>query len=359
MNQRLASTLFAGTLAVGLAAQTVHVVGPGGFATIQQAVAAAAPDDIVHVQPGTYFSFTVPKSLRIRALGPVTLGTSVFQPGHVIVQAPVGATVDLVGFDMMSLTVTSGRASLDACTVRNGAVVQNASLHLQASHLLGATALLATQADVTAVQSSFLGPNSFLVPGPLVDLVGSRFHASFCTVAPFPFPQTSVETNLRVTNGSRAWIADSHISGTAVGHCPLQVSVDSEVRVDRTTYAATPGCAQPTPGPLLGVQRSSPLLVGQTFQLEFKAEPGAFVLLFASSYLGKTDFGPLLEQPSWLDDQHSFAVTVLLADAAGSAPVSFPIPSSPAVVDLTLWIKGISAFGLPLQASPPVGGIVR
>ena len=76
MRTHIASALFASTLAVGLVAQTVHLVGPGGYATIQQAVNAAAPDDIVHVQAGTYFSFTVQKSLRIRALGPVTLGTS-------------------------------------------------------------------------------------------------------------------------------------------------------------------------------------------------------------------------------------------------------------------------------------------
>lgn len=358
MNSHLASVLFASTLAAGLTAQTVHLVGPGGFATIQQAVAAAAPDDIVHVQPGTYFSFTVTKSLRIRALGPVTLGTSVLQPGHVVVQAPADATVDLVGFDMMSLTVTGGRASLDACIVRNGTAVQNASLHLQASQLYGATALLATQADVTAVQSSFQGPNSFLVPGPLINLDGSRLHASFCWVGPSGVMQM-VELQLRAVNGSRAWLADSHLGSTPAGHCPLQVSVDSEVRIDRTTHTGAPSCAQPTSGPLLGVRRTTPLLAGQTFELEFKAEPGAFVVLFASPYLGTTDFGPLLEQPSWLDDQFSFAVTVLLADAAGSAPVSFPIPSGPGLVDLTLWLKGISGFGLPLQASPPVGGVVR
>lgn len=348
------------SLPTGLAAQAVHLVGPGGLPTIQQAVDAAAPDDIVHVQAGTYFSFTVTKSLRIRALGPVTLGTSLLQPGHVVVQAPAGATVDLVGFDMMSLTVTSGRATLDTCTVRNGTAVQNASLHLQSCVLYGGTrALLATQADVTAVQSSFFGPNTtFLVPGPVIDLHGSRFHASSCSTGPSTFMQ-SVQLYVRATNGARAWFADGAIGYTPAGHCPLQVSADSQVRIDRTIYSAALGCPQPTAGPLLGVLRSSPLLLGQTFQMTFQGEPNAFVVLYASPLLGTVDFAPLLEQPSWLDDQHSFLVTVLLADAAGQAPVSFPIPSGPGIADLTLWLKGLSGFALPLQVSPPVGGVAR
>lgn len=357
------TTLFrwlACALPVGLAAQSVHLVGPGGFATIQAAVDAAAPDDIVHVQAGTYFSFTVTKSLRIRALGPVTLGTSILQPGHVVVQAPAGATVDLVGFDMMSLTVTSGRATLDTCTVRNGTTVQHASLHLQSCVLSGGTrALLATQADVTAVQSSFVGPSTgFSVAGPLIDLDGSRFHASSChTASTFVFQ--SVLLCVRATNGARAWFADGSIGFTPAGHCPLQVSADSQVRIDRTIYSAAPGCPQPIAGPLLGVQRSSPLLLGQTFQTTFRGEPNTFVVLYASPFLGTVDFGPLLEQPSWLDDQHSFVVTVLLTDAAGEAPVSFPVPSGPGIADLTLWLKGLSGFALPLQVSPPVGGVAR
>lgn len=358
MRTHIASALFASTLAVGLAAQTVRLVGPGGFATIQQAVDAAAPGDIVHVQPGTYFSFTVQKPLRIRALGPVTLGTSVLQPGYVTVQAPVGATVDLVGFDIMAMFVTSGRASLDSCTVRNGTRVENASLHLQSCMLVGgATAMLAIQADVTAVQTGFYSWQPFNTPGPLIDLDGSRFHASACSTSGNLWQL--VDLYLRATNGSRAWFADGYIGSTSTGHCPLQVSQDSQVQIARTNYAAAVGCAQPTTGPLLGVQRSTPLQVGQTFQLEFKAEPGAFVILFAGPALGTVDFGPLLAQPSWLDDRYSFVVTWLLADATGSATASLPIPSGPGIADLTLWFKGISGFSLPLQVSPPVGGVAR
>lgn len=357
MRRHFASAWLVGTLTTGLAAQTVHLVGPGGFATIQQAVDAAAPDDIVHVQAGTYFSFTVTKSLRIRALGTVILGTSILQPGHVVVQAPPGATVDLVGFDMMSMRVHSGRASLDSCTVRNGTGVQNASLHLQSCMLYGSTALLAQQADVTAVQSGFYSPTPFLAPGPLIDLVGSRFHASACHTMGSIFQQ--VQLYIRASNGSRVWYADGHIGWTPPGYCPLEVSADSQVRTDRTTFSTIAGCPVPTPGTLLGVQTNAPLRVGMAFQPTFRTDPGAFVVVFASPFLGTTDFGPLLEQPSWLDDQYSFAVALQVADAAGQASFSFPIPAGPGIANLTLWLKGISGLGLPLQASPPVGGVAR
>lgn len=358
MRTLFASAWFVGTLTTGLAAQTVHLVGPGGFATIQQAVDAAAPDDIVHVQAGTYFSFTVQKSLRIRALGTVTLGTSVIEPGHVVVQAPAGATVDFVGFNMMTLQVHSGRASLDACTVRNGTGVQNASLHLQSCTLLGGTALLAQNADVTAVQSGFYSPAPFLAPGPLIDLVGSRLHASACQTRDGGLFQ-QVHLYIRASNGSRVWWADGYIGWTPAGHCPLDVSADSQVRTDRTSFSTIAGCPVPTPGTLLGVQTNAPLRVGMAFQPTFRTDPGAFVVVFASPFLGTTDFGPLLEQPSWLDDQYSFAVALQVADAAGQASFSFPIPAGPGIANRTLWLKGISGLGLPLQVSPPVGGVAR
>jgi regulator of RNase E activity RraA len=55
--------LFAGTLA----AQTVHLVGPGGFATIQAAISAAANGDVVVIQSGSYTAFTLAKDLTLTA----------------------------------------------------------------------------------------------------------------------------------------------------------------------------------------------------------------------------------------------------------------------------------------------------
>ena len=50
-------------LGASLAAQTVHTVGPGGFAQIHEAIAAASPNDVIQVHAGTYEAFTLDKPL--------------------------------------------------------------------------------------------------------------------------------------------------------------------------------------------------------------------------------------------------------------------------------------------------------
>ena len=67
---------------VPAAAQNViRVGGPGGqFSDIRAAIQAAAPGDVVLVEPGTYPSFGLDRGITIVALGPVTLTTPVHYP---------------------------------------------------------------------------------------------------------------------------------------------------------------------------------------------------------------------------------------------------------------------------------------
>ncbi|MCB9878804.1 MAG: hypothetical protein H6835_14510 [Planctomycetes bacterium] len=55
-------------------AQSTLVVGPGGFAQIRDAVAVAAPGDVVVMQPGVYAHFTAQVACTIRAAVPGTQG---------------------------------------------------------------------------------------------------------------------------------------------------------------------------------------------------------------------------------------------------------------------------------------------
>src|SRR5262245_24123022 len=72
-------------------AQTVWTVdagGSGNFTTIQAAIDAAAPDDVILVKPGTYAEFRLAKSLTIlgpaNGEAPIVTGTSaVLQADHV------------------------------------------------------------------------------------------------------------------------------------------------------------------------------------------------------------------------------------------------------------------------------------
>jgi hypothetical protein len=354
----LRSCLIPVALAVVLPSQNVLVVGAGGFSSIQDAVAAAAPGDRVHVQSGTWYGFTCNKPLVVRALGPVTLGTSILQPGHVTLAPPAGQTVHLVGFELMRLTLTSGSATVENCTISMGAGVQNARLHLQDSIVHGSPGLDAIGAAVTATSCYFPGAALFFSDGPIVRLSGSVLHGSNLHIGGTWFSTTG--TLLRANAASTAWITDSAFTGAAPNHCAFAIDGSSSVRVARTSLpSASTGCAAPTPASLLGVERTSPLLVGQPFTVSWSTEPNGFVAVFASHRLGQTSWAPLLEQPSWLDDQHSFALTLLLADAHGDAAATFAIPSGPGIADQELWFKGISGLSLPLQASAPVGGIAR
>ena len=63
-------TAVATLAAAVLPGQATLLVGPGGYAQITAAIAAAAPVDIVLVQPGVYDMFLLMKGLTIRATAP-------------------------------------------------------------------------------------------------------------------------------------------------------------------------------------------------------------------------------------------------------------------------------------------------
>lgn len=63
MLPRRGPTLLASTIPT----QTGHVVGPGGFAGIFQAINAAANGEVIVVHSGMYFTFTSNKDLTLTA----------------------------------------------------------------------------------------------------------------------------------------------------------------------------------------------------------------------------------------------------------------------------------------------------
>ena len=84
----LAVCLSAG-LAAALPCQTVHQVGVFGFSTINAAIAAASPGDIVLVDPGTHAPFVLDKALTIR--GTPGFSTNVITFGSVRSARAAGA----------------------------------------------------------------------------------------------------------------------------------------------------------------------------------------------------------------------------------------------------------------------------
>src|SRR5262245_53041621 len=115
-------------------AQTVHHVGAFGFSTIQAAIDAASPGDIVLVDPGLHAAFTLNKGVTI--LGSVGGGTSIlsFGPSFPLVSVPAGQIAHLVALQCTTMTIGSGQATIDRCSFTGAQprlAIANAVVHLQ------------------------------------------------------------------------------------------------------------------------------------------------------------------------------------------------------------------------------------
>ncbi len=358
-------------LATVIPAQSTLFVGPGGYANITAALAAASPGDILEVAPGTYPLFAVDKGVTIRGLSTgfsvTSLGASALPTWNV----PSGQVLHIVrGFFDSTVDIVGGRVTLDDCHVTTfvaAAVrVTNATLHMQdcgviCTNPLFSPPLQVTSGDVTMVStnllSNYVGYTYIGLPQPLVRLGAARLQASFCSLT-----FGGQEPSIQALNGSTAWLSDTHIDRpTYPSTCPFE-AVNSAIRTDRVdlVQGLPAGCSAGTPGTLLGSRRLQPLHPGGPFGLEYHSAPNDVVVVFAGPTLSTVDWSPFLEQPSWLDDQSSFALAGLLADSQGVAIGNWSIPANPALLNTTYWFKGVGGFaGWPLQASPVVGGLVR
>jgi hypothetical protein len=92
-------------LAGALSAQSTLTVGPGGYAEIGDAVAAAQPGDLILVQSGTYLPFNVPIGVRILAPNGASVTTPPGGPGipwiH-DVNPPTGQQATIVGLTFVT-----------------------------------------------------------------------------------------------------------------------------------------------------------------------------------------------------------------------------------------------------------------
>lgn len=386
--------------AVGLPAQTIHLVGPGALPQIRDALAIAAPGDVVHVLPGTYAHFAASVGVTIRALVPGTVNV-VYDPtfqtpgcaqslicllseGATDLTVPAGQALHLVGLTFEAteipglliparhrVVVHAGRVTFDQCVLRasNTVVLRatNASVHLQScvvtarplSSPAGGTAIVAQDTDLTAIDCSMVGGPSqggMVMAGEGIRLTGGTLHGSNLEIrgGAILFPSSGADA-LALNSTGAVWLTDSLLSGG----CPL---LPAGQQLSRCTLVATSRNCPPVPPSsvaLLGVSRPLPLQAGSVFTLAYVTEPNAFVAVVASTSLSRLDLPSLLVQPSWLEQPPSFLAGLVLADASGHATASWPIPAGPGIADQRLWFMGLSGSTFPLQVSPPAGGVAR
>lgn len=384
-------------------AQTTHIVGPGGFAQIRDALAAASTGDVIHVHPGLYAQFTVSSGVTIRALTPGTVDIAFDQtvlPTNCIhfptcananeatlIDIPAGEAAHLTGLNFLPSTVIgfgtsvrhhvairSGTVTLANCHIESFAqqalLVTGATAHLSNCIVTGADVantsrgLSTTNATVTAIDCQFFGSQvgiGLLPPGEGALLVNSTFQGSGLLVRGGA-ANSFTGSNAITANAGKLWVCDSALESGPFS-CPID-KTGSAPRLDRVTIIAQSFSCQSvqTSNSLVGIAQSQPLQLGQTVQFSMRTAPLGVLALYASSELGQLT-APGFEQPIWLSPSSAFSVTMAVAGHLGHGTASIQIPNTPAALDQRLWVQAFSTSSWPfsptLQTSPVAGGIVR
>jgi len=374
-------------------AQTTHLVGPGGFAQIRDALAVAAPGDVIEVQPGTYAHFTASIGVTIRAVTPGTVlveydmaflppgcGSSpacVAAEGPTRIAPPAGQVVNCIGLDfrptnlsflfLHRVLVTSGIATFDRCTLQaqnaNALSVDGARVHLQQCTLAGvgtggaAIALAANNAAVTAVRCSFTGSTSASLPGAAVRLRSSELQGSQLQLTGganlFGAPGAAA---LDLDASSAAWISDATLTGGGTT-CPVSVGGGTG-RIDRSVLAPAGACSSLPTGLVVGADSTTPLQNGGPFTVDYRTDPNQLVLIFASTGLSYVPLPGITDQALTLDPGNLWLATALLSDATGFATVTWNMPAGQ-FLDTSLFVVGVGLTPTLLALSPPVGGVIR
>ena len=380
-----------------LTAQTTHLVGPGGLPQIRDALAIAAPGDVIHVQAGTYAHFTANVGVTIRALVPGTVIVAydaafespacVADPfcavnlGPTRFAAPSGQAIHVVGIEFVPtpapsrhrVLIDGGAVTFDDCAIRcldnfTALVIADAQVHLQGCTVAsqGAAALQpvnnhglwATDSSLTLVDTSIGGGASFLggFGGSAVNLVNCTLKASGCLFAGGD-PMGIDGSAVRPDPAGRVWISASTL--TAGSACAI-LGTPSVGQLARTTVTANgSGCGTFTTASLVAVERPNPIQNGAAFDVLVHTEPNTLVAIHASPRLAHVEIPGLFAQPIALDLTSFFLAGLFVSDGNGDVTASWNMPAGQ-FVDETIWLEATAWLpGQPVLVGPVVGGVIR
>jgi hypothetical protein len=378
----------------------VLVVGPGGFATIQAAVDAAVDGDVVRIAPGIYNNFVCTKGLTLLADQPGTVritrlaaapsGTS-FGMTPLVTPAQQLRLCNLVFdqhpvFGFSTVGIGGGVASIERCTFVGSqmpmlnvggyatAVLRHCTLQGVGAPLFVSASSHATASQCTFTSGPAIGISSF---NAAVMVQDSTAQFSNCTMTGGSLPPlisaVGAGPGIQAT-ASTVWLVDCVIRGgnsvtPGIFGGPAIVSSLSTVYHDRVTLTAGTSPSGPVPvifgaamgQPMLGATSSRVgLQPGSKLRVVFTAAPGDPLFVLATSEVQRAAVVPSTQQPSFgFLAPVGLTVAVVFTDERGSASVTIPVPNTPSVLHTGLWVRGIDAVSVPLQASPVVGGVIR
>ncbi|MBK8980079.1 MAG: hypothetical protein IPM29_29620 [Planctomycetes bacterium] len=388
----------AAVLLLPVPAQSVLLVGPGGFPDITAAIAAASPGDVVRVASGRYGPFVCDKAVTIAALpgasvavAPLPIPTSNFTTWFAV---PAGQSARVRDIDftnpfgaffVTSTFVSSGTVVFESCDF-DGALgltevllVQDASVALRDCSIdAGLTAfpnpaIRAVGAGIVAVDCRFVGSDMTfdggLHPGDGILASASSLHLVRCRVEGGDANVTCAYPagdGVRTNRGDLTWIADSVLVAgggpcTPGGHA-LHNTGASPVRLARTTLVPSSGAAAsigPTAADaLIGLAAATqPLLLGGPWRVDYRTVPHATLFVFASLDLMASPPAVTVET-TWLPPPFAW-FTTLVAGASGVATLQTTVPNVPALRELGVWLHAVDLASSPWHVAAPIGGLLH
>ncbi|MCK5942185.1 MAG: hypothetical protein KAI24_09465 [Planctomycetes bacterium] len=343
-------------------AQTTHTVGGSGHATVDDALSAAAPGDEIVVLDGSYPGFSMNLPVTIRAQNPGNVQFTSMSSASAI---PSG---HLVGLGFTTLSITDATLTVEDCVIAStgsaftmtvtDSIATLERCTVQAQPIFAAFGGLNTirRSVVSMTDCTFTGTTASLSVSPRTIEVRdqSTLIASGVTVQggvpSDPAPALLIDPNCT------AHFVDSSLL-SAPGQCAIVgTNFSSSVFCDRCTIdASCPTLAGP---PQLGVTTSGALVRGQSYTATFRGEANQLLLVFGSDDLDVLATAQL-HTPFLLAAAGCFPAAAATTDANGVATLSWQLPTVTLPPGVGVWLQGVCGAGLPLAASPAVGGLVR
>jgi hypothetical protein len=396
-------------LSASLTAQTVHTVGPGGFAQIRDAIAAASPNDVIQVHAGIYQAFTLDKPLVITALpsppGQIVqvINPSFFTPDVTVFRPPVGTRAYVTNlhfrniwhsFWRMDTRVERGTVCFEECTFEGHSAssepalrVQNAEVQLRHCLIQAAVGDYSGNAGLIVTNGAAFLADCFVRGGSLS--IKANFAGGTgitCTDSQLQLTATNVVAGdsssiacysgypgghgVLVQGNSSVWIADCTITG-GTGFCAaagdaLHNSSTVPVQLARATMIAGTGTpsGQGIFGPvqqesLLGLTGGTVGLArGQTWSVHYRTEPSWPVAVLVALDVLVTS-SPYVHERLLVPLPGALVFALLQADALGDVRLQVPVPAVPSLVHQHVYLQAFSGFALPVRTQPALGGVIR
>lgn len=382
---------------LGLPAQSILHVGPGGFAQIDAAIAAAQDGDLIRIAPGTYTQFQATKSVRIQAESPSTATVTGSYPSYSCGFGAAGRAVHVAGlvFQDVYVAAAAGLVTFEDCAFQISNLNATAPNLAQFGGTLSLVRCSLAAAGPTlhvrfggycsAVDSTFRSAGNLAIVTPrAVWVEAATLQMSGCTLTGGSVTQAGAlrfaGPGLDVGQNGTAALVDCVVQGgdEVTGAFPPAFgavvgtfgSGPGTLRAHRTQCRGGhgPGAIQApglsgtaTPGALLGASMAhGAFAIGASNRLDLRGQPNGVLVGAATLELGIATPVPGLEQPGvgFLG-----ATTVVLgfaiADGNGLAAFPLAIPNVPSLQGLGVWLRGIEFTTAPWQASPVLGGLVR